>query len=692
MPVRSGQRYRAGDLTTEAWRKVPGWALEVSNHARVRTLRGRPIKPSTARGKVWIRYTGSDEDPQAKRMFSLASMVLAGFRGEPLNRTAKHLNGDALNCRLENLEPDKLIYDHSEGPQHYVEPKPAAVLECRRVLSETDIPGAVVEAVLAHREGHRTRQQWRDAEGCIRALVAAKLSTRTIADGMGVLIRVVTARREKMGIGAAPRCAPDRVSGEQWRCIPGYKGRVSNLGRFIGASGAIIPGAIGKGGRPRVKLTPIDEAPDRNVMIASLVLAVFRGHPLTVSARHRNGDILDCRLKNLEVGVQGFRPCTKRGDATWTRKQDNHLRKVASYAEAAVLTGHSLAYVRKRMRQLGIELQMPTGSRRGVSAGLEFRDLSALDQCVAVLREAGVGDREINLGLNIIKQGKGEFAAKSAAVDHCIAALHKAGVPHSKIRRAVGLQLTTYHRRLRALDIMTTPRRPEGWRTKAGPIDHREGEEWRTIPGLTQMVSSLGRVATADGWLIATVVNPRKGQRQVCLTLDGGKRYTALVQRLVVVTFKPGMNRRQVHRLNGELQDDRLENLVPSRIAAPAVATTPSRARNGNVSDNGGPAMGSVPRAEPLWAQADALVPRGIDDHERGDLISDMVLLVMDGRAKTMVEALGKARTAYNRMMGVWSETSLNTPLGDDGGATRLDMLTTDADFIHTGQVRVRRA
>lgn len=692
MPVRSGQRWRTGDLWTEVWRKVPGWALEVSNHARVRTLRGRPIKPTIERGKVWVRYTGSDDDAQAKRMFSLASMVLASFKGEPLNLSAKHIDGNFLNCRLENVEPDKLVYHASEGPKYFVEPKPEAVLECRRVLADADISGAVVNAVLSHREGHRTRQQWRDAEACIRALVNAKVATRTIADGMGLLIRVVTARREKMGLGAAPRVEPDRLPGERWLRIPGHKGKISNLGRYVGAFDSLVAGSVARGGRPRVKITPLDGSPVRTVMVASLVLGVWRGYPLSVPARHKNGDILDCRLKNLEVGMQGIRSCQKRGDSPWTRRQDKLLRKATTYAEAATLTGHTLAYARKRMRLLGIELQMPTGSRRGVSAGLEFRDLSALDQCVAVLRDTGVGDRDINLGLNIIKQGKGEFAIKNAAVDRCIAMLHGAGVPHSKIRQAVGLTLTTYHKRLRGLGVKTTPRRPEGWQTKAGPIDHREGEEWRTIPGLTHMVSSEGRVATADGWLIATIVNPRKGQRQVNITRPGGGRYTALVQKLVLAAFKPDMNSRQVHRLNGDLQDDRLENLVPSRVTASVSAPSQPRRRTGNLSDNAGLAMGSVPRAEPLWAQADALVPRGIDDHERGDLISEMVLLVMDGRANTMAEALKKARTAYNRMMGVWSETSLDTPLGDDGGSTRLDMLTSDAEFINTGQVRPRRS
>lgn len=680
------------DLPGEVWKRLPGWRMEVSSEGRVRNLAGRHIKISVERGKLWVRHTGSDADPQEKRMFSVATVVLAAFSGTELNRKAVHRDGDALNCRLANLAPGEVIHHRSMGPTYLVEPDLSAAQECRQVLSETDIPRAVVDGFLTHRQGDRTREQWRDADLCIRALVEAKVPTRTIADGMGVLIRVVTARREKMGLGTMPRVTAGRLPGEKWLRIPGHKGKVSTLGRYIGAHDTLVAGTVGRGGRPRVKITPLDGSPDHTVMIASLVLGVWRGYPLTVPARHKNGDLLDCRLKNLEVGMQGIRPCRKRGDSPWTRRHDNLLRKAASYAEAATLTGHTEAYARKRMRLLGIELQMPNGSRRGVTAPLEFRNFSALEQCIAVLQDAGVGDRTINLGLNIIKQGKGEFALKGEAVNHCIATLHAAGVPHQKIREAVGLVLTTYHRRLRDLGIKTTPRRPEGWRTMTGPIDHREGEEWRQIPGLTQMVSSEGRVATADGWLISPATNARKGQRQVGLTLKDGTRYTALVQRLVVKAFKPEMNSRLIRRLNGDMLDDRAENLIPSYIATPETVAVVTRARRGNLSDSEGPARGSIPRSEPLWAQADALVPRGIEDDVRGDLISEMVLLVMDGRAKTITEAFGKARTAYNRMMGVWSETSLDTPLGDDGGASRIDMLTSDSEFVSTGQVRARRA
>lgn len=677
------------DLPGEVWKRVPGWKLEVSNLARVRTLAGRLIVATIEKGKPRVRYTGSDADPTEKRMFTLASLVLAAFAGEPFERTARHLDGNTLNCRPENLAPDKLIYHRSQGPTYMVDPDPAAVAQCRCILSETSIPVSVVEAFLTHR-GDRNRQQWRDAETCIRALVAADVSSRTIAGAMGVLVRVVTARREKLGIGAAPLVEPDRRPGEKWRRVPGYRAKVSTLGRVTGARGALLAGKM-KHGRPRVRLEPDGSGKPTTVTLASVVLGTWKGLPIDAPAKHRDGDVRNCRLSNLEPGVQGYRPDARRADRPWTRREDLLLKKATSYAEAASLTGHTVAYARKRMQLLGIELQMPTGSRRGVTAPLEFRNFSALEQCVAVLQDAGVEERTINLGLNIIKQDKGEFALKCEAVNHCISTLHAAGVPHRKIREAVGLVTITYHRHLHALGIKTPPNRPKGWLTMSGPIDHRDGEEWRQIPGLSHLVSSEGRVATEDGWLISPHIN-RRGTRQVCLVRNGRRTYTVLVQRLVVMAFKPEMSTRLVRHLNGDLLDDRVTNLIPSFIPKTEVAETVVTRRTGNVSDTAGPARGSIPRGEPLWAQADAIVPRGMEDDVRADLVSEMVMLVMDGRARTMAEAFGKARTAYNRMMGVWSEVSLDTPLGDDGGATRIDMLTSDSEFVDTGQVRARRS
>lgn len=674
------------DLPGEVWKRLPGWRMDVSSEGRVRNLAGRHIKLSAERGKLWVRHTGSDADPQEKRMFSVATAVLAAFRGVELTRTAKHLDGDALNCRLVNLQPDKLIFHRSQGPTYLVPPDPAAAEKCRGVLSATDIPANVVEGVMMHREGDRDRQQWRDADRCIRALVEAGIPSRIIADGIGVLGRVISDRRQKMGLHSAPRIKAEQVRGERWRRIPGHKGMVSNLGRYRGGFDALVAGSIAQSGRPRVKITPQDGSKDRVVMIASLVLGVWRGYPLDVPARHLNGDILDCRLKNLEVGMQGIRPCRKRGDTPWTLAQDNRLRKATSYAEAAAQTGHTLAYTRKRMQFLGVEPQMPAGTRRGVTAPLTFRNLSALDQCVAVLQDSGVDERTINLGLNIIKQAKGEFAAKGAAMNHCIVTLHEAGVPHAKIRDGVGLALSTYLRRLQAIGIRAPVPRPVGSRTLLGPIDEREGEEWRTVVGFEYLISSMGRVASPTGYLLSHSTN-NLGDLQVSMMRDC-RRLTRLVARLVLEAFKPHLTTRTARHLNGDKTDNRVDNLVP-RLALPEAVHAPApSSRPGNVSDQ---FDGSLPLGQPLWVQANRLVPAWLDETVRRDLVSEMILLVMEGHVTSLDEALAKAKTAYNRMMGVWSETSLDAPLGDDGGATRIDMLTSDSEFISTGQVRARR-
>jgi hypothetical protein len=103
---------------------------------------------------------------------------------------------------------------------------------------------------------------------------------------------------------------------------------------------------------------------------------------------------------------------------------------------------------------------------------------------------------------------------------------------------------------------------------------------------------------------------------------------------------------------------------------------------------------GSRKRSALVGKQLDQVirtVPRGYAPHLRDDLINATLLILLEGRAVAPADAYKIARREHSRLMGTWKENSLNTPVGDGAGATRIDMLTSSSEFINTGQIRSRR-
>lgn len=579
----------------EDWRKVPGWRLEVSDRGRVRNLAGRVLELAIEKGAYRVRYTGADEDRTAKRMFSIAPLVLHVFAGSPLTGGVEFLDGDTLNCSLINL-------------------------------------------------------------------------------------RARTTRARPWQSGPKPCLPPDlavvgKRDGEIWRRVPGYRAHVSNLGRVVGASGRLLEGSLVKG-RPRVRVElegRVDGS--RTVLLASLVQSAFRDLPIDAPARHINGDTLDCRLANIELGQQPYHPSAKRADRPWLKREDNALHRATSFAEAARLTGHSEAYCRKRMRLLGIELAIKSEPRSGISRQLVHRDLSNLDRYVALLQNQGIDERAINLGLRILRHKQGGYQGALAARRVCIQTLLDLGLSRQEVGDAVGMAASTIG--AWEAELGRRQRRPEGWKTSLGPIDYREDEEWRDIPGYRAMVSSEGRVATSEGYLMAPATN-NQGRHHVGLASDDGKRETRAVARLVLEAFKPELKSRKARYLNGDQTDNRVANLVP-KTAVETQAEVVSVRRRGNLAD--AQATGSRPDNVPLWVQADAIVSRAYEPHVRADLISDMVVIMMEGRAQTMADAFKLARKEHNVLTGAFREKSLDAPLAGTEDLSLLDMITSDGEF-----------
>ena len=667
-----GLPHRRVNLFTEQWRKAPGWRFEVSDAGRARTLSGRLLRLELSRGKVYVRYTGADDDPKRRRAFAMASLVLEVFGGQPSGCGAIHLNGDAQDCSLRNLRPDASWRPKVADPAAGLAPVDADARErCQAVLSDAGIDPSLVFSL-----SNSGRVNWSVTDPCLVALDRAGVAPADVAAALG--LKDWKVRNRLLTIGCRGSKKPDRIKGEVWRKTPGMRGRVSSLGRVCGDRGQLLHLSIARG-RRRVALVA-DAGGRRDVAVGSLVLSAFRGSPIDQPARHLNGDLLDCALANLEPGERQIRANRPRGDHRWSKDEDALLKTVTSYEEAARLTGHTIAYARKRMAKLGIDLlpSPDTGKRRGQTADLTYRNLDALPGYVSLLAQAGLSDREVNLGLGITKHDPGRFDEMAAARRAVIDALHEMGCTTSQMMEAAGLSRTHVIRLLQALGHRD--RRPEGWRTKLGPVDPRDGEEWAEIPGSPSIVSNMGRVATGDGHLMSTVVTAHGGH-QIPIMLDG-RRVTCRVGKLVLMAFRPELTLKRARRLNGDLGDDTLGNFVSYRTFKETVHTdAPPRPARGNLAGKSlGPARGSLPYLEPMYAEARKVVPAGIDDHIREDLISDMVVAVMEGRADTMRKAFKLARREYNEVMGVWREKSIDVALPGTENFTLLDVLSVSEE------------
>lgn len=76
--------------------------------------------------------------------------------------------------------------------------------------------------------------------------------------------------------------------------------------------------------------------------------------------------------------------------------------------------------------------------------------------------------------------------------------------------------------------------------------------------------------------------------------------------------------------------------------------------------------------------EAMAAVPRGVPPDERADLIADLVTMRLGGRREPFSALLKEARRERNRIMGTWSERSLDAQIGDHDGFTLMDRLDSN--------------
>lgn len=545
--------------------------------------------------------------------------------------------------------------------------------KCAEAYRRAAVPDDVVEA--ASRPGLPLRERdHASVDTVILALFAGGVSLRMMAAGLNATQSMVDVRTRAMGLDMDARRRALDLDGERWKKVPGWRLKVSNLGRVKSLHGRLLNPKPEKGNL-RLRFFGADDDPKlkRMFTVASLVQHVFRGQPLDRPARHLNGDPMDCRLINLVPDRRRHRTELPTGDRPWTKLEDRALKKAASIAEAVTATGHTVRHVRARMRDLGIPEPRPSPPAR--ARPLDRRDLDAVKEGAALMEAAGLTDIEINLALCIIWKGN-SHPDRLDAVAKALKVLHHAGWRRDQIAEWFGWGGAATVGQWLIRTGLTVSRFAEGGRTAEGPGVPIPGERWKEIEQTGCFISDQGRVRGRSGQLVKTFVPKeyagRQGRPRRCVWIySPGVRRPACrqVALLVLAAFKPDLRRVDVHFLNGDTTDCRAENMVPRDRSRPA---------------------------GDLFAQAKAACPRWMETHVRNDLINDMVVIVMDGRASGMAEAFKLAVKEYNALTGnllsQWDQKQqgLDAPIGD-GTASLMDRLTSDGEIMRSARKSVNR-
>ena len=229
-----------------------------------------------------------------------------------------------------------------------------------------------------------------------------------------------------------------------------------------------------------------------------------------------------------------------------------------------------------------------------------------------------------------------------------IVRLHRAQVPIRRMGALVGRSRTFITDRIKALGLNAPP---------PAEVADLPGEAWADARRYGVRVSTLGRVVRTVG--------PQAGRLLVVRDRDG---YASIL-----------LNKRQTA----------LAHVLQDAFGKGAWAFLPKRpkslgsSRAGRASGKGGVrrefVAGSIPRTNETWAGAAAVVPRGLPYDLRADLISDMVLLRLEGDQRPFPELFKAARREHDRRTGRFKEKSA-FDLVPGHAQTRLIDTFTDGD------------
>lgn len=219
-------------------------------------------------------------------------------------------------------------------------------------------------------------------------------------------------------------------------------------------------------------------------------------------------------------------------------------------------------------------------------------------------------------------------------------------------------------------------------------------EALKPVPGWWVLVSKSGAVLSSLSGKPRSCLLRKDGTVQWSLVGPGGKRRTATMVWLLQASgwlskgeYDAAVRKRcRLGEPWTPAEDARLKScktfleavdLLPHRSAS-AIGTRRSRI---------GHSFGRAPTSAPpitrpfsnaLYRKAFDAVPRWLESHEREDLISDVIVLILEGACDDVSAAYKIARAARNRLMHPARERSLDAPLFSDSNVSLLDRLDTE--------------
>ena len=211
--------------------------------------------------------------------------------------------------------------------------------------------------------------------------------------------------------------------------------------------------------------------------------------------------------------------------------------------------------------------------------------------------------------------------------DAQILRLHRDGVPIRRMVALTGRSRTFLTDRVKALGLNAPP---------PAPVEDLPGEIWSEARRYGVRVSTLGRVVRTVG--------PQSGRLLVVRLRDGYKSVL--------------LNKRQtdLRHLLLDAFGARDWGFLPRRLQ---VANCGRSVKRGGTGGQRAEAIaGSIPKKNEIWSAAAAVVPRGMAYDLRHDLISEIVLMRLEGDQRAFAELFKIARREHSRRTGRFVEKS----------------------------------
>ena len=223
--------------------------------------------------------------------------------------------------------------------------------------------------------------------------------------------------------------------------------------------------------------------------------------------------------------------------------------------------------------------------------------------------------------------------------DQTITARSEAGEQVEDIARAIGRTTRHVSRRRKAMGC--------GRATVVLALQPIAGEVWKDRPDLRLKVSSLGRVACLRSNRLKAIIRNEEDRER------GAAGYVSCYTR------------------DGAKANKRFETLMLETFGR----EKPVRERTFS-------GRGSLPTSDSIWAEARRAVSYGLPHDVQDDLISDIVLMRLEGFPGSAAEAARIAMRSHSIMRGTFTERSLDAPIPGHDDLRLMDLIASDHEHF----------